>query len=128
MPRLLGKHVVKEFVGRMSDGSDRVEVTRWLVDVVDDAGQTQSLRFESEPTDAEVWAATAARPHLAATTKAQWETYLEDLYSDWLRWRTTRVEAQARTMAALVITALTNRENMAWTAYTQGIQAWRAAT
>jgi len=119
-----------EVFGRLSDGSDRTikQLTEWFVEAVDDAGQLHSLKFDHDPLPAELWADLPTITKPTPTTKAQWETYLEDLYCDWLRWRTTRVEAQARTMAALVITALTNRENMAWTAYTQGIQAWRAAT
>ena len=60
-------------------------------------------------------------------TKAVLERRMEALYADWQRWKTTRVEAQARSLAQAVITALTNREDAAWTRYVAAIQAWRQA-
>lgn len=60
-------------------------------------------------------------------TKAILERRMEALYADWQRWKTTRVEAQARSLAQAVITALTNREDAAWTRYVAAIQAWRQA-
>ncbi len=60
-------------------------------------------------------------------TKAILERRMEALYADWQRWRNTRIEAQARSLAAAAITALTNREDAAWARYVVAIQAWRNA-
>lgn len=60
-------------------------------------------------------------------TKAILEARMVALYADWQRWKTTRVEAQDRENAAAVVTALTNRENAAWTRYVAAIQEWRSA-
>lgn len=59
--------------------------------------------------------------------KVRLEEEMAERYGDWLRWKTTRVEAQARGVAAVVITALTNRENAAWAQYATAIQEWRTA-
>ena len=48
-------------------------------------------------------------------------------YADWQMAKTTRVEAQARSMAAAVITALTNAENALWTDYATTLNQWRLA-
>ena len=60
--------------------------------------------------------------------KVRLEENMAQRYADWLRWHTTRVEAVARGVPALVITPLTNRENNAWGDYVTAIQEWRAAT
>lgn len=62
-----------------------------------------------------------------AATRDIIEDRMVALYEDWQRWKTTRVEAQARSLAAAVITALTNREDAAWAKYVQSIQVWRNA-
>ena len=61
-------------------------------------------------------------------TKDLWERRAEHAHATWWRWQTTRIEAQTRAMPAPVITALTNRENAAWTAYADILNAWRVAT
>lgn len=48
-------------------------------------------------------------------------------YEAWQRWKTTRVEAQARSAPAPVVTALQNREDAVWAEYLALLQAWRAA-
>ena len=55
------------------------------------------------------------------------EDRMVELYERWQRWKATRAEAQARGMAAAVVTALTARENAAWAAYGDAIAAWRNA-
>lgn len=60
-------------------------------------------------------------------TKAVWERRAERAYAVWQRWQLTRIEAQARAMSAPVITALTNRENDAWSEYATILNAWRNA-
>lgn len=62
-----------------------------------------------------------------AQTKAIYERRMEVLYADWQRWKATRLEAQARGLQAVIITALTAREDAAWTRYGQAILAWRTA-
>lgn len=62
-----------------------------------------------------------------AATKDIIEDRMVALYEDWQRWKATRAEAQARSLAAGVITALTNREDAAWAKYVQSIQVWRNA-
>ena len=59
--------------------------------------------------------------------KVRLEHEMTERYEDWLRWKTTRVEAQARGLAAGIITALTNRENAAWTDYAAAVNEWRQA-
>ena len=49
------------------------------------------------------------------------------LYETWQAWKNTRLEAQARAMSAGIITALTNRENAAWTDYAQALLEWNSA-
>lgn len=49
-------------------------------------------------------------------------------YEAWLRWKTTRLEATTRLAPAVLITALTARENAAWTDYLAALQAWRGAS
>jgi hypothetical protein len=62
-----------------------------------------------------------------ALTRALAERSLEAPYARWRRWQATRQEAQARGMAAGVLTALQQAEDAAWGAYVQAIQRWRAA-
>lgn len=60
-------------------------------------------------------------------TKAVWEQRAIEAHATWQRWKTTREEAQARALPAAVRTALTNREDAAWQAYVQILNAWRQA-
>lgn len=60
-------------------------------------------------------------------TKAVYEERCIALFETWRRWQLTRLEAQTRAMAPGVITALTNRENIAWGEYAAGLNAWRGA-
>lgn len=57
--------------------------------------------------------------------KVRAEREMEEHFGDWQRWKLTREEAQARSLPAAAITALTNRENAAWAAYAGAIQEWR---
>jgi hypothetical protein len=63
-----------------------------------------------------------------AQTKDILEARAVALYDTWLRWKTTRVEAESRGVAAGVITSLTNRENATWDNYAEALLAWRAAS
>ena len=63
----------------------------------------------------------------AQATKAVWEARITKLFARWQMWKTIRVEAQARSLPAAAVTALTNRENAAWTALLDALTAWRAA-
>ncbi len=55
-----------------------------------------------------------------------WER-AEALFANWKMAKETRIEAQARTMAAAVITAFTNAENALWAQYMQTMNEWRLA-
>ncbi|MGI8423591.1 MAG: hypothetical protein ACR2NO_05690 [Chloroflexota bacterium] len=66
-------------------------------------------------------------PHDRQPLKVRYEEAMDESYQDWRRWKDTRVEAQARGVAAAVITVLTNRENVSWGAYVASINKWRAA-
>ena len=68
-----------------------------------------------------------AVPGAPTQTKAIWETRAVARYSAWQMWKATRIEAQARSLPAGVITALTNRENQAWTAYMAVLDQWRTS-
>lgn len=59
--------------------------------------------------------------------KVRAEREMEEQFGDWQRWKLTREEAQSRALPGAVVTALTNRENAAWTAYAEAIQRWRQA-
>jgi len=60
-------------------------------------------------------------------TKVVWEARITKLYTRWQQWKTIRLEAQARSLPAAAVTALTNRENAAWSALLDALTAWRAA-
>lgn len=60
-------------------------------------------------------------------TKALLEARMGAQYATWQLWKNTRVEATARELAGAIVTALTNRENAAWSDYAASINAWRSA-
>jgi len=111
-------------------GSGNVVATSslWTVILLTDGGTQLAFYFDHDPTDQEIFQ--LAKPPgtvLAPTTKAALEDAATDAYNDWLRWKTTRVEAQARTLSAAVITALQNREDASWAAYVSILNTWRTA-
>ena len=61
----------------------------------------------------------------AQATKAGWEARITKLFARWQMWKAIRVEAQARSLPAAAVTALTNRENAAWTALLDALTEWR---
>lgn len=67
----------------------------------------------------EVSAPTATKDILEARAVAK--------YEQWQRWKTTRVEAEARGLAGAVVTALTAKEDATWAAYLVLLNAWRTA-
>lgn len=112
-----------------SDGSSRFE--RVFLERGEVVGKTPSQKVQAildalddNPLDGIAGLDASVPP---AVTKAIVEDRMVAEYEDWQRWKTTRVEAQARSLAAAVITALTNREDAAWAKYVQSIQAWRNA-
>lgn len=130
--RLLSKQSHSETVttGQFSDGSDRsaAVVTRWQVRVLDNIGRTVDLEFDHDPTDAELLSAVPELLELAPATRAGFERgLLQARFDNWWRWKQTRLEASARGAGAQIVTALTAREDAAWQAYLQALQAWRAA-
>lgn len=123
-----GWAIVVEVTNAYTDGAsrfDRVYLTRDEL-----RGRTEAERRQAilDALDDDPLEGVRDQPATAPTvTKEILETRMESLYADWQRWKTTRVEAQARSLAAAVITALTNRENNAWDAYVSTIQQWRSA-
>ena len=132
MMKLLAKRqeTRRRIVGRLSDGSDHNEVleTPWVCRVLDEQGREHHLEFGADPTNQEIIDAMPKPTDLTPIRKADLEIYMVEKYETWLRWRTTRLEAQARSMAAAIITALQNKEDAAWVEYATAINAWRTAT
>jgi hypothetical protein len=95
----------------MSVRSTRVVEASGRIIVEERDGDTNELlrRFEA-----------ASQPE-----KVRREDEMRERYRDWKRWQDTRLEAEARTAPAAVITALTNRENQSWTQYVDAINEWR---
>lgn len=130
MATLLRKQaVVRERVLRQlsSDVGTVEQTTVWEVEAVTDAGQTVEVEFDHDPTSQEILDKIPALTTLVPTKKADLETYMVSLYETWQRWKTSRIEAQARAMAAPVITAVQAREDAAWTAYAAAVNSWRLA-
>lgn len=68
-------------------------------------------------------------PFVEPVTKGKLEVVKLPLsYQVWQMWKQTRLEAQARGAGAALVTALTNREDAAWTAYVNDLQEWRQAS
>lgn len=62
-----------------------------------------------------------------SATKEIIEARMVAKYEEWQRWKTTRLEAQARSLAAAIVNALTAKEDAVWATYLALLQAWRAA-
>lgn len=90
----------------------------------EEAQQAALDAFQRRPLDQLIGQALTA----PAQTKAVLEVAMVALYEDWQRWKITRLEAEARLLASAIITALTSRENTAWTQYATAVNAWRLAT
>lgn len=117
--------------GRLSDGSDEqtVQVQNWQAVVLDDNGMSHTIDFAgTQPTNQQILDRIPRPSKIVPTSKTDLADYMASLYEVWARWKATRVEAQARTLAAPVVNALTNQENAAWTAYANAVQAWVAAS
>ena len=128
LPSAGGYRVEVESTGAYTDGRSRFD--RVYLTAAELRGKTPEQKRQAilDALDDDPLAGVAGVEVSAPTlTKAILEDRMETLYADWQRWKTTRVEAQARSLAAAVVTALTNREDAAWTKYLQAIQAWRAA-
>ena len=112
-----------------TDGSSRFD--RVFVPIEDLRGKTAEERRQAirDALDDDPLAGIAGEDADSSPTqtKAILERRMEALFADWPRRKTTRTEAQARSVAAAAITALTNREDAAWARYVVAIQAWRAA-
>ena len=124
--QLVSREIVSGKIASITD--------RWTAEVVDDAGERQELTFDqtAQPTLAEIAdklpALVSTRlPVRTGSDKAALELAAEEEYADWQRWKTTRIEASFRALPAPIITALQNREEVAWAAYLAILQAWRSA-
>lgn len=111
----------------LAPGGQRI-VTSWVVTVASRDGVERRLEFLTQPTDQEILDHLPSGRPLTPVSKLGWERVLEDTYETWLRWKTTRLEAQARALAANVIAALTAREDLAWTDYASAVNSWRTAS
>jgi hypothetical protein len=60
-------------------------------------------------------------------SKAELEIALTVPYTVWRMWADALAEATKRSMAAAVITALTNKTNAAWTDFAAAVDRWRNA-
>jgi len=124
-----GFWVTIEVENAYTDGTSRFD--RVFVPIEDLRGKTAEERRQAirDALDDDPLAGIAGEGADSAPmqTKAIMERRMEALYADWQRWRNTRIEAQARSLAAAAITALTNREDAAWAKYVVAIQAWRQA-
>jgi hypothetical protein len=120
--------VTIEVTNAYTDGSSRFE----RVFVADDAVRGKSLdevrQAVKDAVDDDPIAGILGETVSAPTqTKAILWQRAKALYADWQMAKTTRIEAQARSMAAGVITALQNAEDARWTAYTTTLNSWRLA-
>lgn len=127
--RVPGGYTVQvEVTNAYTDGTSRFEEVWVSRDAI--VGKTPDERrqalFDALVDDpiAEIAGETVAEP---TATKDILEARMVARFADWQRWKATREEAEARGLAANVITALTARVNAAWTAYVALIQAWRVA-
>jgi hypothetical protein len=86
------------------------------------------LPIAGPPNENQIWDPAThsfvARPILRDKVE---RTRFEPYYEDWLRWKNTMAEAQARGLAADVIAALTAKFNAEWTQYVNAISDWRNA-
>ena len=53
--------------------------------------------------------------------------FINPAYTSWYRWYITRLEAVRRSIPAAAITALTNKEDEAWSNYLAILNQWRNA-
>lgn len=97
-------------------------------------GQVVALLPDPPPTGA-AWSAARRAYDAPPPTKAALEqAALLPSWTAWWRWKTTLDEATARNQATsgsvpgVVVTALTQKTNAAWSAYLADIQAWRQAS
>jgi len=126
MYRLISKTPVTRSMGNpLVPGGQ--EFRQSVVVHVNDNGALLELEFATDPTDQEILDRLPAGASLIPTAKADWERSIEETYDDWLRWKTTRQEAQVRSAPAAVVTALTTKENAEWANYLSAINAWRQA-
>lgn len=120
--------VAVEITDAYTDGSSRID--RVFVAREDLRGRTLEERRQAimDALDDDPLAGIAGVEASAPTqTKAIFERRMDELFADWQRWKTTRLEAKARSLPAGVVTALTNREDAAWAAYAAAILQWRGA-
>lgn len=101
------------------------------------SGATLELALEAEGiepapalTDDQILAARPRRQRLTPTAAAGREAieeYAAELFADWQRWKLTHAEAQARGLAAGLVSALSTKTDAAWATYAQTLNAWRTA-
>lgn len=113
-----GRMVCVEFTDAYTDGSSRHERVYVPARLSRDARLAAIADQLDAPDDAGADIDTVTR-------RARLEREMDERWAEWQRWKTTREEAQARGMASAIVTALTGRENAAWTAYAQAINDWR---
>lgn len=122
-----GFEITVEHVGVYTDGSSRFE--RVFVAGQDVLGASPEAAMDA------VRDAWNSRPAVVGmeldgavvATREVFDRRAARAFARWQRWQTTRVEAQARGMAAGVISDILAEENAAWTAYLAILNAWRQA-
>lgn len=124
-----GYRVQVEYTEAYTDGTSRME---WVfVAAADVRGKSREERIEAlrdAVSDGIVADVQGVDLRDAPTqTKAVLEARMVRQYERWQRWKLTREEAAARSLATAVVNALAGVENSAWTTYLASIQAWRSA-
>lgn len=121
-----GYEVTIEYPNATTKGDSRFETVAIAVapDATPDEVRAAVVDALRDPIGSVLGEEITAKPN----TRLALEPALEAPYERWQRWKATRIEAQARSLPAGVITALTNREDSAWAQYLDALTAWRNAT
>lgn len=122
-----GYAVRVEFTEAYTDGTSRFEEVFVPRDAF--AGKTKAEKLQAvfdalEDAAADIAGEVVAAP---AATKEILEQRAIAKYEQWQRWKTTRLEAQARGLGAAVVNALQAKEDASWSAYMTLLNEWRTA-
>lgn len=129
----------KTVTGRLSDGSDRVEVdvSFWRAVVLDDGGRERVVEFEpnglQQPQPQAIIDRLPRPTELVPTSKADLAAYALTKHGEWWALKTTRDEMDARGFATGTQaqkdgrTFIIAQMDAAWTRYLTALSAWRQA-
>ena len=122
-----GYMVTLEIPGAYTDGSSRFEKVFVPFEAVRGKTPAQKRQALFDAIADELGGFVGAEVSEPPATKEILEDRMTAKYEEWQRWKTTRVEAQARSLPGNQVNALANKEDAVWAAYVALIQAWRAA-